>query len=135
MEGAQTSTVAAIDTEHEDMIHDAQMDYYGKRLATCSSDRTVKIFEVLESNAHKLLQRLEGFVCSHLPPLTHSLTHSLLHSRTHPLTPQAHRSGLAGGLGASQVWTPSCLCFLRQIRHHLEGGWESMATELQVPWT
>eukprot|EP01126_Amoeba_proteus_P008023 TRINITY_DN1293_c0_g1_i5.p1 TRINITY_DN1293_c0_g1~~TRINITY_DN1293_c0_g1_i5.p1 ORF type:complete len:127 (-),score=14.24 TRINITY_DN1293_c0_g1_i5:17-397(-) len=28
------------------MIHDAQMDYYGKRLATCSSDRTIKIFNV-----------------------------------------------------------------------------------------
>lgn len=35
-----------IDTHHEDMIHDAQMDYYGKRLATCSSDRTVKVFDV-----------------------------------------------------------------------------------------
>jgi len=39
------STIASIDTAHEDMIHDAQMDYYGKRLATCSSDRTIKIFE------------------------------------------------------------------------------------------
>lgn len=26
--------------------HDAQMDYYGKRLATCSSDRAIKIFSV-----------------------------------------------------------------------------------------
>ncbi|VDM57532.1 unnamed protein product [Angiostrongylus costaricensis] len=26
--------------------HDAQLNYYGNRLATCSSDRTVKIFEV-----------------------------------------------------------------------------------------
>lgn len=28
------------------MQHDAQMDYYAKRLATCSSDATIKIFEV-----------------------------------------------------------------------------------------
>jgi len=28
------------------MIHDAQMDYYGTRLATCSSDRSVRIFDV-----------------------------------------------------------------------------------------
>jgi protein transport protein SEC13 len=28
------------------MIHDAQLDYYGKRLATCSSDRTIKVFDV-----------------------------------------------------------------------------------------
>lgn len=40
-----SSTVATVDTQHEDMIHDCQLDYYGNRLATCSSDRTVKIFE------------------------------------------------------------------------------------------
>jgi protein transport protein SEC13 len=36
---------AQISTEHADMVHDAQPDYYGKRVATCSSDRTIKIFE------------------------------------------------------------------------------------------
>jgi len=35
------------------MIHDAQLDYYGKRLATCSSDRTVKVFDVVEGEARK----------------------------------------------------------------------------------
>ena len=30
---------STVDTGHEDMIHDAQMDFYGTRLATCSSDR------------------------------------------------------------------------------------------------
>ncbi|GBE85629.1 vesicle budding-related protein [Sparassis latifolia] len=37
-----------IETSHEDMIHDAQLDYYGKRLATCSSDRTVRVFDVVD---------------------------------------------------------------------------------------
>ncbi|KAG8933506.1 GTPase-activating protein S13 [Tulasnella sp. 419] len=37
-----------VETAHEDMIHDAQLDYYGKRLATCSSDRTIKIFDVVD---------------------------------------------------------------------------------------
>jgi len=37
---------STVDTGHEDMIHDAQMDFYGNRLATCSSDRIVKIFDV-----------------------------------------------------------------------------------------
>eukprot|EP00051_Salpingoeca_urceolata_P014775 m.188411 g.188411 ORF g.188411 m.188411 type:complete len:302 (-) comp18184_c2_seq1:75-980(-) len=41
------SHVSSIDTDHEDMIHDAQLDYYGKRLATCSSDRLVKLFDVV----------------------------------------------------------------------------------------
>jgi protein transport protein SEC13 len=48
-----------VDTGHEDMIHDAQMDYYGKRLATCSSDRTIKIFEVVE-NTQNLVATLTG---------------------------------------------------------------------------
>lgn len=38
--------IASIDTLHDDMIHDSQFDYYAKRLATCSSDRTIKIFDV-----------------------------------------------------------------------------------------
>jgi len=42
------STVCQVETGHEDMIHDAQMDFYGTRLATCSSDRTVRVFEVKE---------------------------------------------------------------------------------------
>lgn len=33
--------------------HDAQLDYYGKRLATCSSDRTIKIFDVVDGEAQK----------------------------------------------------------------------------------
>lgn len=41
-----TTPVATIDSSHEDMIHDCQFDYYSKKLATCSSDRTIKIFEV-----------------------------------------------------------------------------------------
>lgn len=44
------------------MIHDAQLDYYGKRLATCSSDRTCKIFAVDSSSPHnhQLLDVLHG---------------------------------------------------------------------------
>ncbi|KAK1345481.1 hypothetical protein QTO34_007938 [Cnephaeus nilssonii] len=33
--------INTVDTSHEDMIHEAQMDYCGTRLATCSSDRVV----------------------------------------------------------------------------------------------
>ncbi|KIY73878.1 WD40 repeat-like protein [Cylindrobasidium torrendii FP15055 ss-10] len=42
-----------IETSHEDMIHDAQLDYYGKRLATCSSDRSVKVFDVIDGDAQR----------------------------------------------------------------------------------
>lgn len=41
--------------------HDAQFDYYGKRLATCSSDRSVRIYNV-EGNEHLLSAELKGYV-------------------------------------------------------------------------
>jgi protein transport protein SEC13 len=41
-----TTPISTIDSTHEDMIHDCQFDYYSKKLATCSSDRSIKIFEV-----------------------------------------------------------------------------------------
>ncbi|KAG0141698.1 hypothetical protein CROQUDRAFT_663479 [Cronartium quercuum f. sp. fusiforme G11] len=60
-----TATVPLqVETQHQDMIHDAQMDFYGKRLATCSSDRTIKIFDVLDPTAvepkYTLLDTLRG---------------------------------------------------------------------------
>ncbi|ODV82745.1 hypothetical protein CANARDRAFT_209731 [[Candida] arabinofermentans NRRL YB-2248] len=48
-----------IGNAHDDLIHDAVLDYYGKRLATCSSDKTIKIFEV-EGENHKLVETLRG---------------------------------------------------------------------------
>ncbi|KAJ3887919.1 WD40-repeat-containing domain protein [Lentinula edodes] len=53
MPSATVSDSIPIETAHEDMIHDAQLDYYGKRLATCSSDRTVKVFDVVDGDASK----------------------------------------------------------------------------------
>eukprot|EP00048_Salpingoeca_helianthica_P015593 m.227563 g.227563 ORF g.227563 m.227563 type:complete len:307 (-) comp17248_c0_seq1:23-943(-) len=53
------STLANFDTHHEDLIHDAQLDYYGRRLATCSSDRSVKIFGVT-GNQQELIATLNG---------------------------------------------------------------------------
>lgn len=51
--------MVTIGNAHDDLIHDAVLDYYGKRLATCSSDKTIKIFEV-ENDEHKLLTTLSG---------------------------------------------------------------------------
>jgi nucleoporin SEH1 len=31
-------------TQHTDFVHDVAYDFYGKRIATCSSDRTIKIW-------------------------------------------------------------------------------------------
>jgi len=54
-----TSVQSTIETNHEDVIHDAQFDYYGKRLATCSSDRNIKIFDA-STDQKKLIAELKG---------------------------------------------------------------------------
>ncbi|TYZ67086.1 hypothetical protein PybrP1_009768 [[Pythium] brassicae (nom. inval.)] len=41
----------SIDTEHNDMVNDIQLDYYGKRLATCSGDRTFRVYDVAGATA------------------------------------------------------------------------------------
>lgn len=53
------SVLHQIDTNHEELIHDSQANYYGTRLATCSSDNKIKIFE-LNGNQSKLLAELNG---------------------------------------------------------------------------
>lgn len=53
------SILNTIETGHEDVIHDAEMDYYGLRLATCSSDQSVKIYN-LKSGTHTLVADLKG---------------------------------------------------------------------------
>lgn len=45
----RTAPLASIDTEHNDMINDIQLDYYGKRLVTCSSDRTFRVYDVSDA--------------------------------------------------------------------------------------
>ncbi|KAJ1941616.1 GTPase-activating protein S13, partial [Linderina pennispora] len=54
-----TTEPLLFDTQHEDMIHDAQPDYYGKRLATCSSDSTIHLFDI-EGNQQKLIEVLKA---------------------------------------------------------------------------
>ncbi|KAG6897977.1 hypothetical protein C0992_007931 [Termitomyces sp. T32_za158] len=75
MATATATESVPIETSHEDMIHDAQLDYYGKRLATCSSDRTVKVFDVIDGEAqrsgsgHSLkgsVTRFQGFGIAHI---------------------------------------------------------------------
>ena len=44
--------------------HDAVLDYYGRRLATCSSDKMIKIFEI-DGETHRLTETLKGWAkCS-----------------------------------------------------------------------
>ncbi|KAF2667850.1 protein transporter sec-13 [Microthyrium microscopicum] len=44
---------------HDEPIHDAVLDYYGRRLATCSSDKTIKIFEI-DGDTHRLSETIRA---------------------------------------------------------------------------
>lgn len=48
-----------VDTQHDDMVHDAQLDYYGAKLATSSSDRMIKIYNV-SGSAYEHTATLQG---------------------------------------------------------------------------
>lgn len=48
-----------IETGHEDTVHDVAMDFYGKRLATASSDSSIKIIG-LSNSASQHLATLKG---------------------------------------------------------------------------
>ncbi|KAE9598497.1 hypothetical protein Lal_00027051 [Lupinus albus] len=43
-----------VETGHQDTVHDVAMDYYGKRLATASSDHTIKIIGVSNTASQHL---------------------------------------------------------------------------------
>ncbi|CAN6671692.1 protein transport protein Sec13p [Trichomonascus vanleenenianus] len=51
--------MVTISNTHNDFIHDAVLDYYGKRLATCSSDKTIKIYAIDGEN-QQLVETLRG---------------------------------------------------------------------------
>lgn len=39
-----------INAEHKDLIHDVAYDFYGRRMATCSSDQSVKVWDIGEDD-------------------------------------------------------------------------------------
>lgn len=43
----------SINADHKDLIHDVAYDFYGERMATCSSDQFVKVI-ILIINVEKL---------------------------------------------------------------------------------
>ncbi|KAL5565504.1 hypothetical protein UlMin_028668 [Ulmus minor] len=49
-----------IETGHQDTVHDVAMDYYGKRLATASSDATIRITGVTSNSGSQHLATLTG---------------------------------------------------------------------------
>lgn len=52
------SIINTIDSGHMDMLHGAEIDFYGLHLATCSSDNSVKIFNL--NGGQRLIADLKG---------------------------------------------------------------------------
>lgn len=50
-----------IESEHKDLIHDVSFDFYGKRMASCSSDQSVKV-RLLRNNDLKLFIGIDGTI-------------------------------------------------------------------------
>lgn len=48
-----TTAIQTIDTQTSGMIHDCQFDYYSRKLAMCSSDHTITIYDVHGENYHR----------------------------------------------------------------------------------
>jgi len=60
---SQSSSIPlSVETGHKDMIHDIQVDYYGRIVATASADHTVRLFHVVRDKYCNLavLQGHEG---------------------------------------------------------------------------
>lgn len=38
----------SVETDHKDLIHDVAYDHYGRRMATCSSDQSIKVWDIAE---------------------------------------------------------------------------------------
>ncbi|RMY72684.1 hypothetical protein D0863_04358 [Hortaea werneckii] len=58
---SQTQVLSS--STHDSTIHDAVLDYYSRRLATCSSDKTIKIFDIDSTTnppSHRLTATLTG---------------------------------------------------------------------------
>ncbi|CAG8596307.1 3951_t:CDS:2, partial [Dentiscutata heterogama] len=57
--------VHAFDSSHDDLIHDVSYDFYGKRLATCSSDQKLKVWEFnQDTSGWELVDSWKAHECS-----------------------------------------------------------------------
>lgn len=95
--------------------HDAQLDYYGRRLATASSDRTIRVFDVEQDDSYKLVDTLQGSV---KPLQTETISTSLTDTHTRS---QARRTGARSRLGSPFVRIHPRLVLVRRQGLYLEG--------------
>jgi len=99
-------TEQLIDTRHDDHIHDVAWDYYARRLATASSDRTIKVWAV-DGETHALQATIEG----HEGPVwevawAHPKHGAVLASCSYDGTVRVHREDAPGRWLPAHAWAP-----------------------------
>ena len=67
-EGQTSRPAVSCETQHEDVVHDTQWDFYGRFMATCSSDRTVRIFSTTGASQSEK-PRLAAILTGHEGPV------------------------------------------------------------------
>jgi protein transport protein SEC13 len=106
--------------------HDAQLDYYGKRLATCSSDRTVKVFDVVgEGQRTTGGHTLKGCVLYLFGPCfeLNGFMHIYIYSHTGPVWQVAWAHPKYGNILASCSYEGKVLIWKEQQGGSGVGGW------------
>lgn len=103
--------------------HDAQLDYYGKRLATCSSDRTVKVFDVIDGET----QRTPGHTlkgCVEVSPMHQRFLMFSLYRHTGPVWQVAWAHPKYGHILASCSYDGKVLIWKEQQgQGNVSGSW------------
>ena len=56
----KSTIVERLAPSHDDLIHDVQLDFYGKQLASAGSDRRIKIFDVVDGMQRQQTAELTG---------------------------------------------------------------------------
>ena len=56
----KTTVMERLPAAHDDLVHDVQLDYYGKQLASAGSDRRIKIFDVVDGQQRQQTAELVG---------------------------------------------------------------------------
>jgi hypothetical protein len=91
-----------IDTQHEDLVHDVQMDFYGAKMATCSSGKSKTtaggrfafLSVPLGSRSLNRSPLRSDSISVRLAPLLTSLYQTLIHIVTLRLHHRSYREGL-----------------------------------------
>ena len=111
----------------EESQHDAQLDYYGKRLATCSSDRTVKVFDVVDGETQRSSgHTLKGCVFFY-PPRAHITDVSPSQSHTGPVWQVAWAHPMFGQILASCSYDGKVIIWKEQQGQGPgAGGWSKI---------